>query len=69
MRGNGGMWIGLAIVLFTGFVVLDLAGLIDWQLVISPGTQVAGEFSVFVSLGLFFALIGGIFAIIRRVAR
>jgi hypothetical protein len=69
MRGNGGLWIGLAIVLFTGFVVLDLAGLIDWQLVVSPGSQFAGEFSLFVSLGLFFVLIGGIFAVIRKVLR
>ena len=69
MRGNGGLWIGLAIVLFTGFVVLDLASLIDWQLVVSPGSQFAGEFSLFVSLGLFFVLIGGIFAIIKKVMR
>jgi NO-binding membrane sensor protein with MHYT domain len=69
MRGNGGLWVGLGIVLFTGFVVLDLAGLIDWQLVVSPGSQFAGEFSLFVSLGLFFVLIGGIFAVIRKVLR
>ena len=73
MKDRFGYVIGLIVVLFTGFVILDLAGLIDWKSIQIPGTTGVGYWAplfllVVEILVVFGAIFGAIF-LIKRVSR
>ena len=73
MKNNAEYVVGLIIVLFTGFVVLDITGNIDWKSIQIPGTTGVGYWAplfllVVEILVVFGAIFGAIF-LIKRVSR
>ena len=72
MKNNAGYVVGLIIVLFTGFVVLDITGNIDWKAIEIPGTSAPGYWSPLILLiveifVIFGAIFGAVF-LIKKVA-
>ena len=72
MKDRMGYVVGLIIVLFTGFVVLDLTGNIDWKAIEIPGTSAPGYWSPLILLiveifVIFGAMFGAVF-LIKKVA-
>ena len=72
MKNNAGYVVGLLIVLFTGFVVLDITGNIDWKAIAIPGTSAPGYWSPLILLiveifVIFGAIFGAVF-LIKKVA-
>ena len=73
MKDRFGYVIGLLVVLFTGFVILDLAGLIDWKSIQIPGTTGVGYwaplFLLVVEIVVVFGAIVGAIFLIKKVAK
>ena len=73
MKYRFGYVIGLLVVLFTGFVILDLAGLIDWKSIQIPGTTGVGYwapiFLLVVELIVIFGAIFGALFLIKKVGK
>ena len=73
MKNNAGYVVGLIIVLFTGFVVLDITGNIDWKSIQIQGTTGAGYwapiFLLVVELGVVFGAIFGSIWFVKKVGR
>ena len=73
MKDRFGYVIGLLVVLFTGFVILDLAGLIDWKSIQIPGTTGVGYwapiFLLVVELIVIFGAIFGALFLIKKVGK
>lgn len=73
MKDRFGYVVSLIVVLFTGFVVLDLAGLIDWKSIQIPGTTGVGYwapiFLLVVELIVIFGAIFGALFLIKKVGK
>ena len=73
MKDRFGYVVGLIVVLFTGFVVLDLAGLIDWNSIQIPGTAGVGYwaplFLLVVEIVVVFGTIFGAIFLIKKVTK
>ncbi len=70
MKDNMGYVIGLIIVLFTGFVVLDLTGNIDWKAIQIPGTSAPGYWApIFLLIVEIFVIFGAIFGALYLVKK